>query len=833
MDTFFLQDVRYAMRSLVKSPGFLAIVVLSLALGIGANSTIFSVVNALMYRTLPYHDPDQLTVIWATEPGHPDSRNAPPIAELIDWKARNNVFEDIALTSGTESNTLSGIGEPEPVAVQYATPNFFGLLGIQPALGRVPRKDEIQDEFQTIVISDAFWKRKFNRDPSVVGKSVNVDRVVSTIVGVMPPGFAPFYGGTIDLWTPINAASARYSARQDHWLMPVARLKPGVTIAQAQLDMNVVAKQLENDYPASNKGVGKRVFPLHQQLNQGFGQILYPLLGAVAFVLLIACVNVGNLLQSRTESRHKEFAVRASMGASRRRILGQLLVECGLLSLFGGSLGIVITIGGIRLIRNLAGDFPNADSVRIDDHVLLFTLMVSLATAVLFGLAPSITASRADLNAVLREGGRWASTGSGTRSRHVLAISEIALAMVLLVGAGLMINTFLRLQRVNPGFDSSNLLTMRVDLPEGGKYLQRLPGGDMEKASPLVATSRQELLEQIAALPGIESVGMSTTLPIRGFEARTFTILGRPAPAPNDKPETGFSEVSPGFFQTMRIPLKRGRYLRESDTLSSPWAVVITEALARRYFPDEDPIGHQLLLGFPGYPLNEDRPRQIVGVIADVKQFGLGQSAPPFLYTSFLQQQAVFPGGNVMPHLMGTVVVRTTSDLRAHEADLTRSIKQIVARLDPDQPVTDIMTMQHALAASISDSQFYLRLLGSFAAMALLLAVIGIYGVMSYFVNQRTHEIGIRMALGAQRADVLAMIATLGLKMAAIGIAIGTALALGLTQLIKVFLYGVKPTDPLTFVSVAILLAAIALLACLIPAIRAVGIDPTVALRYE
>ncbi|HKW34722.1 MAG TPA: ABC transporter permease [Candidatus Acidoferrum sp.] len=832
MDTF-IRDVRYALRSLAKNPGFLSIVVLSLALGIGANSTIFSVVDAMMSRTLPYHDPDRLTVIWATEAGHPDWRIAPPIAELIDWKTRNNVFDDIALTSGTESNTLSGIGEPEPIGVQFATPNFFGLLGVQPALGRVPRIDEIQDEFQTIVISDAFWKRKFNRDPNVLGKSVNVERVVSTIVGVMPPGFAPFYGGVIDLWVPINAASARYSSRQDHWLMSVARLKRGVTIAQAQLDMNVVAKQLENDYPASNKGIGERVVPLHQELHQGFGQILYPLLGAVGFVLLIACVNVGNLLQSRTEIRHKEFAIRASMGASRRRVFEQLLVECGLLSLFGGGLGIIITIWGIQLIRKLAGDFPNADSIRIDAHVLLFTLLVSLATTVLFGLAPSINASRVDLNAVLREGGRWASSGSGTRSRHILAISEIALAMVLLVGAGLMINTFLRLQRVNPGFDSSNLLTMRIDLPEGGKYLQRVPGGDMEKASPLVATFRQELLEQIAALPGVESVGMSTTLPIRGFEGRTFTILGRPAPTPNDKPESAFSEVSPGFFQTMRIPLKRGRYLRESDTLSSPWVVVITEALALRYFPDEDPIGHQLLLGFPGYPLNEDRPRQIVGVIADVKQFGLGQSAPPFLYTSFLQQQAVFPGGNVMPHLMGTVVIRTSSNLGAHEADLTRSIKQIVTHLDPDQPVTDIMTMQHALAASISDWRFYLRLLGSFAAIALLLAVIGIYGVMSYFVNQRTREIGIRMALGAQRADVLAMIVTLGLKMAAIGIAVGSALALGLTQLIRVLLYGVKPTDPLTFVSVAILLAVIALLACLIPAIRAVGVDPTVALRYE
>jgi predicted permease len=821
------------MRTLLKSPGFLAIVVLSLALGIGANSTIFSVVNALMYRTLPYQNPGRLAVIWATEPGHPDSRNAPPIAELIDWKARNHVFDDIALTSFTEQDTLSGIGEPEPVAIQYVTPNFFSLLGVQPVLGRVSRNDEIQDQFQTVVISDSFWKRKFNRDPNVLGTSVNVERVVSTIVGVMPPGFAPFYGGIIDLWVPINAASTRYSARQDHWLMPVARLKPGVTLEQAQLEMDLIAKQLEKDYPASNKGVGERVFPLHQELYRGFGQVLYPLLGAVAFVLLIACVNVANLLQSRTETRHKEFAVRASIGASRRRLIQQLLFECGLLSLLGGGLGVVLTFWGIQLLRKLAGDFPNADSVHIDSRVLLFTLGVSLATAILFGLAPSIRASRADLNAVLREGGRWTSTGSNSRFRHVLAISEIALAMVLLVGAGLMINTVLRLQQVNPGFDFNNVLTMRVNLPEGGKYLERVPGGDMEKASPLVAAFHHQLLEQIAALPGVESVGMSSTLPIQGFEGRSFSILGRPVPTSDDRPEAGYSEVSPGFFRTMKIPLKRGRYLNESDTQNSPWVVVITEALARRYFPNEDPIGHQVLLRYDPYPQEEVRPRQIVGIVADVKQFGLAQSAPPFLYASFLQQPAVFPGGSVMPHLMGSLVIRTSSDLHGREADLTRSVKQIVARLDPDEPVTHIMTMRDALAESIGDSQFYMRLLGIFAAMALLLAVIGIYGVMSYFVNQRTHEIGIRLALGAQRIDVLGMIARLGLKMAVIGVAVGIALALGLAQLVKVFLYGVKPTDPLTYGVVAIVLVAIALLACCIPAVRAIRVDPMVSLRYE
>jgi predicted permease len=830
VETFF-QDIRYATRSLLRSPGFLAVVVLSLALGIGANSTIFSVINTLMYRSLPYVDPDRLTVIWATEPGHPDLREPPPIAEVIDWKAQNHVFSDIALVSNTDSDAMSGIGEPETIEVQYATPNFFSLLGVQPTLGRVFRNDEMQDQSQAILISDSFWKRKFNRDPSVLGKSVSIERVISTVVGVMPPGFAPFYDEKIDVWVPINAASARYSARQDHWLMPVARLKPSVTLAQAQLEMDVIARRLEQAYPASNKGVGKRVLPLHEDLYRGAGQALYPLLGAVGFVLLIGCVNVANLLQSRTEARHKEFAVRASIGASRRRLIQQLLVEGGLLAFLGGSLGILLSFWGIQLFRKLAGDFPNAERIRIDGHVLLFAAGVSLATALLFGLAPAIRASRADLNAVLREGGRRTSTGSGGRARHILAISEVALAMVLLVGAGLMINTLLRLQQVNPGFDSTNVLTMHVDLPEGGKYLERMPGGDMEKPTPQATAFHQQFLEKVAVLPGVESVGMISRL--LGSEDRSFSILGHPAPSPENRPEAGYNEVSAGYFHTMRIPLKRGRYLKESDTQSAPWVVVINESLAHRYFPNEDPIGQQVLLRYEPYPVDEQRPRQIVGIVGDVKQYGLGQPAPAFVYASFLQQQAVFPGGSALAHLNGALVIRTSSDLHGREADLTASVKRIAAGLDAEQPVTHIMTMDHVLTESISDWRFYMRILGIFAGMALLLAIIGIYGVMSYFVNQRIHEIGIRMALGAQRADVLGMVAKLGLKLAGTGVIIGIGLAIGLARLISGFLYGVKPTDPITYGAVAVALLAVALIACYIPARRAMRVDPMVSLRYE
>jgi len=398
-----LQDVRYAVRQLRKSPGFLAVVILSLALGIGANSTIFSVLNAVLYGPMPYEHPERLVAIWETEPGHSDSTQPPPIAELNDWKKQNHVFEDIALTSENERSTLSGLGEAERIRVQDVTPNFFSLLGVKPILGRIFSAEEMQDTTQTVVISSSFWKRHFNNDPNVLGKSFNIQGVVSTVVGVMPAGFAPFYDEPIDLWQPINAESSRYSERIDHWLMPVARLKPGVTLAQAQLEMDLIARRLERAYPVTNKGIGKKVVPLHQELFGWAGKALYPLFGAVAFVLLIACVNVANLLQSRTEVRRKEYALRAALGSGRWRLIQQLFAESGLLALLGGGLGVALTFAGIELFRKLAGQFPNAGDISVDAQVLLFTLGVSIFTALLLGLAPAIQASRADLNLALRE----------------------------------------------------------------------------------------------------------------------------------------------------------------------------------------------------------------------------------------------------------------------------------------------------------------------------------------------------------------------------------------------------------------------------------------------
>jgi putative ABC transport system permease protein len=824
-------DVRFAIRSLLKNSGFLVVVVLSLALGIAANSTIFSVLNTFLYRPLPYPHPEKLAVVWETEAGHPDRRIPPPIAELVDWQKQNHVFEDIALISFNDTASISGLGEPRPLRVLYATPNLFSLLGAKPVLGRVPIPSEAQDRAQTVVISDEFWKRELNGDPQVLGKTFAIEGVVSTIVGVMQPNFAPFYGGRLDVWIPINAASSRYSSRIDHWLTPVARLKPGVSLAQAQTEMDVVAHRLEQEYPATNKGVGAKVLPLHEDLYRFAGPILYPLFGAVAFVLLIACVNVANLLQFRTETRRKEYALRASLGAGRRRLIQQLLTESGILALSGGVLGIALTFAGIKLLIALAGEIPNATEITVDARVLVFTLAVSLFTAILFGLAPAIQASRPDLNVVLRESERKTTTSSGRMARHSLAVAEVALAMVLLVGAGLMINTIFHLQRVNPGFDGNHVLSMDLQLPEGGKYLERVPGGDMEKTQPAVTAFYQRLLEKTSALPGVESAAVIGALPTRCCpEFYSFAILGHPAPPPENRPRAGYSEVSSGLFTTLKIPLLKGRYLEERDTEAAPWAIVINQSLARKFFPNEDPVGQQILLRYDPYPVDELRPRQIVGIVGDVKHFGLGEETPPFVYAPFIQQPAVFPGGAARAHLHKALVLRTASGVGTN---LAVSVKTALAEIDPNQPVTNILTMEDVLSMSLGDYRFYMELLGIFAGVAVLLAAVGIYGVMSYSVSERTHEIGIRMALGACQSDVLGLVAKLGLKLTSIGVVIGIALAFGVTRLISTFLFGVKPTDPLTYAAVALSLATIALLACYIPARRAIKVDPLVALRYE
>jgi predicted permease len=829
----FWQDVRFALRTLRKTPGFLAVVILSLALGIGANSIIFSVLDAALYRPLPYPYPNQLMVIWDTQPNRPESRQSPPIAELNDWQKANHVFQDIALTSGPEDSVMVVNGEAQRIMVQNVTPNYFSLLGARPRFGRVFLAEEMQDKSIAVVLSDAFWRTKFSGDPNVLGKTFDMEGSVATVVGVMPPGFGPIAGERLDLWQPVDPKSARFSDRIDHWLIAIGRLKPGVTETQAQLEMNIIARGIADAYPKTNKGVGEKVQELRQVLQSFAGTYLYPLLGAVVCILLIGCLNVANLMQSRTEGRRREYALRSALGADRGRLMQQMLVESGVLAGLGCVAGILLTFVGIPIFRVMAGDFTFAQPIAIEGRVLLFTLGISILTAVLFGLVPAWQTSRTDPNGALRAGERGNIGKAHGFVGRLLAISEIALAMVLLVGAGLMIDSVLRLQDVNPGFDSRNMLMAQINLPEGGKYVERVPGGDMEKWTPNVDAFYRELLQKLSALPGVASASLASAPPLGMAREFAFTILGHPVPRAEDRPRTGYGEVSAGYFEMLRIPLRHGRLLNEHDTPSSQWTVVINEALARKYFPNEDPIGQQIRLRFEPYPIEEDRPRQIIGVVADVKNAGLNHESWPFVYVSSLQQQSVLPGGTILVHTSQSILLKMKSGDKGLESQTFSAMRQGVAEIDPNVPLLDPMTLDGLRNLVIGDFRFYRNLFGLFAGIALLLAVIGIYGVMSHFVSARTREIGIRMALGARPGDVVELIGGVGLKLGAIGVVLGAALAAGLTRLIATFLYGVKPTDPATYAIVGVGLVVVALAACLIPARRALKVDPMIALRHE
>ncbi|HEY6386087.1 MAG TPA: ABC transporter permease [Candidatus Acidoferrum sp.] len=845
------RDFCYAARILAKSPGFAAVVIFSLALGIGANTAVFSVMNAVLLHGLPYQHPEELATIFSTHKWDPSSGiDVVPIADVETWKKANHVFADMGAVGFIGLSTVAWLGEPVQVPVQSVTSNFFTLVGVQPVLGRVFRVEEAHEDSQTVVISDELWKTKFHSDAAVLGKTFRIDDVVSTVVGVMPAGFKTFgpwfTRNRADVWEPVNPEDARYASGGGVWIVPLVRLKRGVTLPQAQLEMDVLAQALEKAYPERNKGVGAKVAPLYEALYESSQNSLYPLAGAVGFILLIGCVNVANLMLSRTESRRKEYSVRASLGAGRRRLMQQSLVESALLTLLGGLLGVLLSFWGIHLLGEISKvgalwthnsqglqDLPDAENIRINGRVLLFAGGLSLLTALLFGMAPAFRASRADLQDALREGESRTATGKHRGTRYLLVVAEVALAMVLLVGAGLMINSLLRMLLPSPGFDPANVLTMTVLFPPtGGKYLERSPGKPMERISPKVTVYHQQLIEGASALPGVESVGMITMLPPLGSGGRTFSIVGHPAP--DKRLFLGFNEVSPSYFRTMKIPLKRGRYFDERDTTNAPWVVIISETTANRYFANEDPIGQQILLRYSSNEVDEERPRQIVGVVGEVKQAGMG-GLHPEVYESYLQQPEVYPGGSDGFHLAGTLVIRTTSDVRAHTADITTSVKQMVKEMDPNQPVTDISTMEDMLGEYMSRDKTYVLVLAVFAGIAVVLAAIGVYGVLSYFVNQRTRELGIRFALGAQPRDVFVLVGKLGLLLVSAGLAVGVALALGLNRFMKehFWLFHLKATDPATYAAVGILLMCIALLACYIPARRATNVDPMTALRHE
>ena len=804
-----LKDIRYGVRSLSKRPGFTAIAVITLVLGIGANTAIFSVVNAVLLRPLPFSDPGRLTQLWEAKVSK--GRNEIPASypNFADWKDRNRVFEQVAAYSDWNFN-LTGIGEPERIRSAIVSPEFFSVLGIKPLRGRVflAGEDERGKDL-VVVIGEGLWQRKFNSDPNIIGRSLNLDDKSFTVAGVIARGVqAPLLPDEIELWAPVSHGFGATN-RFGHYLSVIARLKPGATLEQAQADMTHIAGQLEAQYPESNKNLSVRVVSLNEQVVGNFRISLLVMLGAVVFVLLIATANVANMLLARAAERQKEIAIRTALGAGRWRIVRQLVTESMLLSLTSGILGFFVAVWGIELLVALSPpNLPRVKEVSVDLRLLGFTLVVSLLTGILFGLLPALQASRPNLSERLKAGGRNAMNSPGRqRLRSGLVVTEIALTLMLLVGAGLLIRSFLRLQAVNPGFNSSNVLTMQLDLS----------GPNYKKGSQVIAFQNQ-LLERIKQLPGVEHAGTRTFVPIASdasFAYLQFQVEGR-QPDVSEGAVAFYNSVSPDYFRTMMIPLREGRSFSDRDVRGVQNVAIVNETLVRRYFGNQDALGKRVSL--------EDHPKEadwitVVGVVGDTKPRELNGEPVAELYMPYSQQPE--PGMALM--------IRSSSGAAA----VATAVRNEVLALDKNQPVYSIRTLDNVLSQSVAAPRFRTWLLGVFAGLALMLAAVGIYGVISYAVSQRTQEIGIRMALGAQAADVLKLVVGGGMTLALIGVVLGLAGAFALTRLMTTLLFDVRPTDLATFATVSAGLIVVALFACLIPARRATKVDPLVALRYE
>ena len=820
-----VQDLRYALRVFRKSPGFTLTAVLSLALGIGGNSTMFTVIYARLLEPPAYKDVERLVMIWSSA-----NQNHGPVAsgDFLDWRKQARSFEQISLCGGASQVTMADSGPPERTRWQPVTANLFDLLGVKPALGRSFSEQEDLSGVRPVILSHAFWQRRFGSDPGALDRGLRINGQPFAVIGVMPRGFRILsWGEQTDMWYPLNLTVPEAAMRKIPWLTCVGRLKAGTTIAQAQAEMSAIAHQLELAYPDSNKGRGVFIEPLHQAITAGLGQVLYPLFGAVGFVLLIACANVANLLLARAGARKGEIALRQALGAGRARLVRQLLTESVLLAVLGGLVGIGVAIGGLQLFQELAPAWARLQEISLNVYVLGFTLAVSIVTGVLAGLAPAIQASSLDLTESLKEAAR-ASGGRGQgRTKAVLVAGEVALALVLLAGAGLMLNSLLRLLRVNPGFQPASLLTMHLDL-SGPRYVNVVEHRDIaiRSISPQVEVVYEQVLQELRTLPGVESVGLVSWLPqgsgTYGPRGRRFAIGGRPEPPPNELPSATYNMVSAGYFHTMRIPLMRGRMLIDQDKQSSPWVVVINEAMARKFWPDEDPIGQLITIR----TIKEERPRQIVGIVDNVRQWSVSAKPTPEFYALYSQQPPVY-GDGWQNRVHRNLVARTT----LKPESLIAAVRAEVMKIDRDQPVYDQRAMDEVVASSTAPWRFYLALLGVFAGISLFLAVIGIYGVVSYAIGERTQEIGIRMALGAGRRDVMWLVFRQGLMLTAAGLAVGLAGSLALTRFIAGFLYGVKAADPLTFSAATLLLGGVACAAIVRPAWRATRLDPLIALR--
>jgi len=796
---------------LAKKPGFTLIAVITLALGIGANTAIFSVVNAVLLNPMPYREPDRLIQFWETNPLKSWTQAPIAPANLFDWQQQNQSFEEIAAYMGSDKSGpgiaglhLTGDGEPERVKALYVTGNVFSVLGVDTMLGRTLREDETwQGKHTVVVLSHALWQRRFGGDPGVIGQNISLNGRSREVVGVMAADFY-FPSKEIELWVPMGWNQQQIAQlRRPHFLRAVGRLKPGVTTEQARAEITAIAGRLEEQYPETNTQMGVGLGPLKDWIVGDTKLPLMVFLVAVGFVLLIACANVANLLLARAATRNREVAIRTALGARRSRIVRQLLTESFMLALVGGGLGVLLALWSKDLLVAFSpGDIPRLEEARLDAKVLGFTIGLTLLTTFLFGLAPALQASKPDLVSTLKEGGQKGGSQGG-RVRSVLVVAEVALALVLVIGAGLMIRSFLRLQQVDPGFNANNLLMLSVGLP-GAKYPE----------DSQAITFFEQAEQRLKALPGVLEVGATNVAALKGSGyTNDMTIEGRP---PEDYVrEIWHKTVTPDYFRAMGIQLLSGRQFDKSDNATSS-TIIVNEAFARRCFPGEDPVGKRVKFAKPTEPGTWET---IVGVVRSEKQDSLGTDPKPESYKTQLQE----------PSSSMTLVIRTAGDPKA----LIGAARDQIRALDKDLPPYNVKTMDEAVYESLVRERFTTLLLIVFAGLALALAAIGIYGVMSYAVNQRTHEIGIRVALGAQTRDIFKQVIGRAMRLAAAGIALGLAASIALTRLMASLLYGVSTTDPLTFASIAIVLLGVSLLASYIPARRATKVDAMIALRYE
>jgi putative ABC transport system permease protein len=812
----FIQDLRYAMRQLRKAPGFAAIAVITLALGIGANTAIFSVVNGVLLRPLAFKDADRLVRIWHVPPekSFPGMKTfSVSAANYLDWQKQNDVFENMAIYH-YGGFTLTAGDHAESVDATGVSGDFFATLGVQPTLGRTfTAEDDKPGQSHVVVLSNRFWQEHFGSNRDIVGRTITLDGASYSVLGVMPPSFRfPDYAL---MWTPLGWTDQEKAIRGNHNDLVIARLKPGVDLKQAQTEMNTISSRLAQQYPEEDKGWGATVLPLQADLVSDVRPALLVLLGAVGFILLIACVNVANLSLARIFSRHKEIAIRTAMGASSARILRQILAESVFLALLGGALGLAFSHFGVRLIMAfLANRLPESTEAGLNVEVLAFTAIVSVFTGIAAGIFPAIHLSRSNVNQALKEGlGRTGSDSGGNATRSALVVVEVSLSLVLLVGAGLMIRSFQFLGQVDPGFDSSGVLTMSAAVSRT-KFSQA-----QEELSFF-----QRVLERVRALPGVVSAGLVDDIPFGGDGShQPVAVEGRPVVPTSEQPEVDVAIISSGYVSAMRIPVLRGRDFTDSDVAGRPAAILISQSMAKQFWPNENPIGkHVTLSFFPGVA------REVVGVVGDVKSDGLDQTRTASgLYMPLGQVSAV--ANETWRSFSMTIVVRTASN----PTSLVSAVTSAVRETDRDVPVIDVRTMDELVASSLSQQRFSLLLLGAFALLAVLLAAVGIYSVLSYSVRRRVQEIGIRLALGARLSDVLRMIVIEGMKPTLLGVTIGIVGALALARVMSSLIYGVKPTDPITFLAVATVLAVVALFATIVPAYRAAKVDPMVALRYE